>query len=510
MVIDAVTDDVAAEETVMKTFNSIAGRPDPEFCFGRDELCDAIVRGALDQGSVLLFGGRQSGKTTVLQRIGLLHATDENIVPVFVDLMKMSNEASGAAVFELLLEKCAETLGLSHSAIAGLVDVDRFASELLAQLTAVDRAAARVVFLIDEAKRLTSAEARKGIQDNLFALIYGNTVVSGRCALVFAGAQDLYTFCTDLTSPIGSRAAFFSLHNLDHDTVAAIVSAIRGHTAAVQLVDLIQRLAGGQAGLTVRLALRSDGMESVEYGDLLIAQKSLNSGLLRTWANSLTDEARAIQDQLLENGEVLIKDIPGLLQQHTLDRFAADRAIDEIAFTGIAVLRGGSLVLVNELYGAYACDYVLPLTPTDAETSVWAVVEETEIALRKIVRAKYEAKWAGSAEPHFQQAIGDETWSRVLENKCRGERAYKYSKPQFDDPFLDFAYLGQLSQMMVNREAWDLFKHLFRDKRQLEDIVADVTPVRNDHAHFRRVPPRELVRCRLRCEDLLFLLEQDA
>lgn len=70
-------------------------------------------------------------------------------------------------------------------------------------------------------------------------------------------------------------------------------------------------------------------------------------------------------------------------------------------------------------------------------------------------------------------------------------------------------YLGQLVQLIVYRDAWDLFKHLFRDKRQLEDILADVSPVRNDHAHFRRLPPRELLRCQLRCEDLLYLIEEE-
>ena len=73
---------------------------------------------------------------------------------------------------------------------------------------------------------------------------------------------------------------------------------------------------------------------------------------------------------------------------------------------------------------------------------------------------------------------------------------------------LNYVYLGQLSQLMVVREAWDMFSNLFRDKRELEDMIADIMPVRNDSAHFRTVPERELLRCKLRCEDLLHILNE--
>ena len=38
-------------------------------CFGREDLCNAVVNSALEAGAVLLFGGRQAGKTTLLREI---------------------------------------------------------------------------------------------------------------------------------------------------------------------------------------------------------------------------------------------------------------------------------------------------------------------------------------------------------------------------------------------------------------------------------------------------------
>ena len=71
---------------------------------------------------------------------------------------------------------------------------------------------------------------------------------------------------------------------------------------------------------------------------------------------------------------------------------------------------------------------------------------------------------------------------------------------------LEFTYLGQLVALMTTGDAWAFFKQPFRDKRELEDLVKAITPVRNDAAHCRTVPLKELRRCRLAIDDLLALL----
>jgi len=57
--------------------------------------------------------------------------------------------------------------------------------------------------------------------------------------------------------------------------------------------------------------------------------------------------------------------------------------------------------------------------------------------------------------------------------------------------------------------AWDMFKGFFRDKRQLEDLLNAIKPVRNDLAHFRAVPAKELDRCRIAADDLVAILERE-
>jgi hypothetical protein len=88
--------------------------------------------------------------------------------------------------------------------------------------------------------------------------------------------------------------------------------------------------------------------------------------------------------------------------------------------------------------------------------------------------------------------------------------AYPRSKQGVDtDEVLNFTYLGQLGQLMVWNKSWDLFSDLFRDKRELEDVIRDIVPVRNDSAHFSSVPEHELIRCRVRCVDLMTILERN-
>src|SRR5262249_48256872 len=96
--------------------------------------------------------------------------------------------------------------------------------------------------------------------------------------------------------------------------------------------------------------------------------------------------------------------------------------------------------------------------------------------------------------------LGDTAWQTIERN--RESYIAKYGLDQKHDPVLDFAYLGQLSQLMIANEAWELFKSSFRDKRQLEDLCRAIVPVRNDRAHFRSVPDQELPRCRVATTDL--------
>jgi hypothetical protein len=148
-------------------------------------------------------------------------------------------------------------------------------------------------------------------------------------------------------------------------------------------------------------------------------------------------------------------------------------------------------------------------TPPDSsaeERKTWTLIERLELALRRIVRSRYDARWGDRADKQLRASLGEEGWAAIERNREKQAQQYPLSPSAGPRDVLDYCYLGQLGQFMAAGPAWDLFREMFRDKRQLEDLVKAVTPVRNDRAHFRTVPDRELKRCGLACEDLLTIL----
>jgi len=144
-----------------------------------------------------------------------------------------------------------------------------------------------------------------------------------------------------------------------------------------------------------------------------------------------------------------------------------------------------------------------PADASEKERMAWSLIETLELTMRRVIRSKYLGRWGEGAETQIRKILGEDGWVTLERNREKHERQYPLSPTGGSSEILDYCYLGQLAQLIVAAPAWDLFQEMFRDKRQLEDLVKAVTPVRNDRAHFRPVPERELDRCRLACEDLI-------
>lgn len=152
-------------------------------------------------------------------------------------------------------------------------------------------------------------------------------------------------------------------------------------------------------------------------------------------------------------------------------------------------------------------DAEAPIDASVEERRVWGLIERLELALRRVVRERYRERWGAGFEAQLRRVLGDEGWAGIERNREKHRKQYPMT-PSLDAlDALDYCYLGQLAQFMLAGPAWSLFQEGFRDKRSLEDMVRAVTPVRNDRAHFRHVPERELDRCRVACEDLLAILD---
>jgi hypothetical protein len=380
-------------------------------------------------------------------------------------------------------------------------------SDLRSALRNVD---CHFLILLDESKRILTDRFPRGFQDNLFALLYGDLAVSPHCSIVFAGSQELYGLSEDGTSPIGSRAAKHLITNLTLPATEALATSIAANVTVAEIqrrTGMLFEVSGGHAGTLARLAGRfmsSSGSQSDL--DALVGRSGSSTRSCSGSGSAASLSRRVIADRLLSNNTLSIREVPRLLRDADWIPMFTDRAYEELLFTGIAVRDGDNLLIGNRVYGEVARSNITSQDVPTPETTLWASIQEVELGLRRVIRQRFDGQWGASADERLRDALGDEAWLAILARRQKQQTVYRSVQAiQYD--VLEFTYLGQLGQVMMWRQAWHLFRGLFRDRRELEDMLRDISPVRNDQAHFRRVAPTELDRCRIRCNDLLAIVE---
>jgi hypothetical protein len=137
---------------------------------------------------------------------------------------------------------------------------------------------------------------------------------------------------------------------------------------------------------------------------------------------------------------------------------------------------------------------------------VWTVIREVETQLRKLVQGKYEERWGSGAHSKMERILGAKAVQEVEERRAKRRQQFPYDEGS--DDLLDFTYFGQLIQLMVGGDGWEMFRSAFRDKRELEDLARAITVVRNEAAHFRHVNDTELKRCEVAASDLRTRLQR--
>ncbi len=371
---------------------AVRRRPRPELCFGRFDLARSVIQSAWEHQSVLLFGGRQAGKTTLLKFIEWeinRHLTSSvslgaHPLCVYVDLTMLPTEAGPSDffgyLFRLVQQSCLSALegtpnlGSGPEGIGRISDIDVFQSRIRELMRQKHGLITKVIFLLDESKRVLGSRFPRGFHDNLFSLLYGGSgPLSGRIAIVFSGAQELHALFEDETSPIGSRAAVHFATNLKREQVSQVVAFF--HDAPVSdLEELTTRVfdsGGGHPGITVRFADRIASESKVpdgrrEYDAIAGDVAESIAQLFRHWTNHFTPEACATLELLAQGGSISLKEMALELSRRRYSRFAADRVWQELQYVGVASEERERLIIVNSLYWEYRRRFG---SPTDERAS---------------------------------------------------------------------------------------------------------------------------------------------
>ena len=499
-------------------------------CYGRDDLVRRMLDLADERRCVLLFGGRQAGKTTMLRhaqevtlrRLRGSRGCSDGTLAVYVDLMGLPYDAGPAAFYRQLVDRagavCAEVFRGVRSVVAevggrvrSIHTTEIFGEELEHSLGATQRVR-RVIFLLDEAGRVLGRRFPRAFQDNLFSMLYvDRSEMAERVALVFSGAQELARFCEDETSPLGSRAEQLNVVNLGFEAFSEFVHDRMPSTDERACKYLFEET-GGHAGLASRLIERCADRRATGAGAVEEVSRQAADGsrrLFEHWMAHFSEDARVALKRIAAQGVGLgRREVAQLLADGGRDRFGAERTWHELQYVGVCEVDGkGGLRKCNALFWRYYREFEPgDVVGTADENRVWDLIKETEIALRSLVYTKYRQKWPGREAVMMKRVLGKE-WEKVEKVREQARGAYPMS-PGHERALMDCMYLGQLGALVESNQAWEMFRRVFGDKQEFGRRLRDIYPVRNDIAHFAPMPTKELQRCGIACDDIVVMVRQ--
>lgn len=514
--------------------------PDTQIYVGREDVKNKIIKEALTRRCVLLFGGRQSGKSTLLLKVMSdlsrkmkMDKLDSFTCPVYVDLTTLPSNAETPDFFNLLvtsaISSCCKFIdGFDSTKFnkQSCNNIEIFTDRILEITKNTGNIDLTFLFLIDESERILGERFPRGFQDNLFAILYGAELAPKlNIGIVFTGAQQLFAFSEDDTSPIGSRASYVFLRNFKTDDCHLYFSKLKSIfnlSIPEEMHQSIIALTGGHPGTLSRTCyyVLSENINNNDaFKDSLETFKSDFKQLFKLWNSNLSTQAKVIHNKLFVKKQLTLNEIFEVFKSNKWDPVLAEKSIDELVFTGIANFDDNALNLCNELYWDFISRFLLDdhhtfiLNNNDRHSSLrentWKAIERAEIALRTYISLTYKEKFHNTVNEKIRLALGTDSYNKIISNVTKSNNRYKYTKRQAELDIFDGLYLTQLGQLMSWNVSWPYFSHLFKDKRELDSILAPIYAVRTDEAHFYDVPHRELERCKLHCEDLLFILEKN-
>jgi len=243
----------------------IAVRDDALF-FGREALLKRLVAGlsAPTPLSAAIFGGRRSGKTSLLSKLrrvlsaGVCAAGERCFIPCSLDLQRGRPLKGSDDFFLWMLEELGaaweQRRGLEYGVVVEQLQtcyhdamsrgpVDAFVRAFRSLDTQGERI--RLAILIDESEGILTIECGDDLRPNLRYLLSNSPIVED-IALVLAGSTQMYTKVTEHDSPLENILDRYPLPTLDHDATLALARQPNDGRLPESTAEEVWRQSGGQ------------------------------------------------------------------------------------------------------------------------------------------------------------------------------------------------------------------------------------------------------------------------
>ena len=178
--------------------------------------------------------------------------------------------------------------------------------------------------------------------------------------------------------------------------------------------------------------------------------------------------------------------------------------------------RDGKLYLKNDLMRDWfsgltrapslpeAARYVASM-PVDQE-ALSAALKTLEVQLRRFIRGRLVEKYGVKSDRRITMALGTGEAEAARARRDSSLRRFQPDRDVDQLDILEYVYIGDLLKIVCGPD-WELFRPTFKgDKKKLDHAISVIAPARNELAHNREIPPRELLRAYLESTELLELI----
>lgn len=285
---------------------------DPKRFFGHHELVNELVHGLSNQKAYAIYGGRRTGKTSILRMIE--YKLEENsvgsmrykIIPIYLDL-ELEVFTSPKDFFQVVLDKLQVKLSSGRSKLLeqNLVLTNNYAIKFirafinLLECIEPEYQNIKIALLIDGLDKFYKLDWTIEVEEKLRAIV-SNSPISGRLGILLAGGV---TFLIDshsnrLTSPlVNVLNKEIIIPMCSRSQMRQLINAPLNTEASIKVSDEIFYQTGGNMFLAQYIL--SDLWESKIINNMKVediervAKKFItNSRIFKIWNDSIGEKGR--------------------------------------------------------------------------------------------------------------------------------------------------------------------------------------------------------------------------